>query len=75
MESHKAQTISETINHWSSVRGLDKPQMASGQFKWQRNCNCLKCVNPSGMWSVSEPDLKIQDVGRRYNGIREANEI
>ena len=47
--------------------------MASGQFKLQHNCNCLKFVNRSGMWSVSEPDLK--DVGRRYNGIREANEI
>ena len=49
--------------------------MASGRFKLQHNCNCLKFVNPSGMWSVSEPDLKVQDVRRRYNGIREANEI
>ena len=54
----QAQTISETINHWSSVRGLDKPQMASGQFKLQHNRNCLKFVNPSGKWSEPEPDLK-----------------
>ena len=50
----QAQTNFETINHWSSVRGLDKPQMASGQFKLQHNCNCLKFVNRSRMvgWLV-----------------------
>ena len=57
------------------MRGLDKPQMASGQFKLHHNCNCLKFVNRSGKWSVSEPDLKSPRCWKGYNGIREANEI
>ena len=49
---HELIKLSSNCDVKSGLRGLDKPQMASGQFRLQHNCNCLKCGNPPEKWST-----------------------